>query len=174
MKRIKTFKLFESSETVEFLIGDLYGVNDPHFLKDALTSLFDELDDFNFEIRYNIQCLFSLNKEWRHLVRTEGFEWDYNLFIDDEKGLHKVDYDMWEGFRSSNNIPYDLFGASISVICYTNLLDKNWDELYKVVDFINDGLKSFDLGNIQVDRKSSGFLSPDFGSTGYLLSLEVR
>ena len=93
MRYLKSYKIFESKETNEFLIQDLFGV-EPIHLREVLTSLLDELDVPQFEIRYSISSLFNLDKEWRHLVKSEGFSWQYELFIDNEKGLNKVDYDM--------------------------------------------------------------------------------
>lgn len=167
MKYLKSYKLFESKEN-EFLIEDLFGV-EPMNLRDVITSLLDELDVPQFEIRYSISSLFNLNKEWRHLVETEGFSWQYELFIDNEKGLNKVDYDMWEKFTTDNNMPYELFGASINVICFKQH-NNDFDELSDVINFINDGLSEYKL-NVRAEKKFSGFLSPDFGTTGYMIQL---
>lgn len=167
MKYLKSYKLFESKENV-FLIEDLFGV-EPMNLRDVITSLLDELDVPQFEIRYSISSLFNLNKEWRHLVETEGFSWQYELFIDNEKGLNKVDYDMWEKFRTDNNMPYELFGASINVICFKQH-NNDFDKLSDVINFINDGLSEYKL-NVRAAKKFSGFLIPDFGTTGYMIQL---
>lgn len=163
----ESYKLFESKEN-EFLIEDLFGV-EPMNLRDVITSLLDELDVPQFEIRYSISSLFNLNKEWRHLVETDDFSWQYELFIDNEKGLNKVDYDMWEKFRTDNNIPYELFGASINVICFKQH-NNDFDELSDVINFINDGLSEYKL-NVRAAKKFSGFLIPDFGTTGYMIQL---
>lgn len=166
MKYLKRFN--ESKETNEFLIQDLFGV-DAANLRDVMTSLLDELDVPQFEIRYSITSLFNLDKEWRHLVDSEDFSWQYKLFIDNEKGLNKVDYDMWERLRTTNNMPYELFGAAINVICYKQH-NRNFEELGDIIEFINDGLSEYGL-DIVADKKFSGFLSPDFGTTGYMIQL---
>ncbi len=50
----------------------------------------------------------------------------------------------------------------------------------EVINFINDGLDSYTdyMGDgsderikLKADKRFSGFLSPDFGSTGYLIGL---
>lgn len=179
MKHLKTYKLFESNETVEFLVEDLFGV-DPRKLRDVMSSLLDELEVHQFEIRYSIEANIHLDSEWRHLVGSPDFRWEkYDLFIDDERGLNKVDYDVFERFRTTNNIPYNKFSASISVICYKQH-NKNFDELEEVINFINDGLDGYTdyMGDgsgeritLKADKRFSGFLSPDFGSTGYLIGL---
>ena len=167
MRYLKTYKIFESKEN-EFLIEDLFGVG-PMNLRDVITSLLDELDVPQFEIRYSISSLFNLNKEWRHLFRSEDFSWQYELFIDNENGLNKVDYDMWERFITTNNMPYELFGASINVICFKRH-NNDFDELSNIINFINDGLSEYKL-NVRAEKKFSGFLSPDFGTTGYMIHL---
>jgi len=169
MKHLKTYKLFESSETIEFLVEDLFGV-DPHKLRDVMTSILDELEVPQFEIRYTITpSVFNLDKEWRHLVNNDDFSWQYELFIDNEKGLNKVDYDMFERFRTNKNIPYDKFSASINVICYKQH-NNNLDELGDIIEFINSELPEYGI-KLKADKKFSGFLSPDFGNTGYMIQL---
>lgn len=168
MKYLKKYKVFENNQSLDFLIEDLFGV-DPFKIRDIITSLLDELDVPQFEIRYSISSIFNLDKEWRHLIGSDDFSWQYELFIDNEKGLHKVDYDMWERFRTKNNIPYDKFSASVNIICYKQH-NNNFDELHDVIDFINDGLSEYDF-NMRAEKKFSGFLSPDFGNTGYLIQL---
>ena len=78
MKNLKTYKLFESVETIEFLVEDLFGV-DPQHLRDVMTSLLDELEVPQFEIRYSINSVFNLDKEWRHLVNNDDFSWQYEF-----------------------------------------------------------------------------------------------
>lgn len=169
MKYLKTYKVFESVETIEFLVEDLFGV-DPQHLRDVMTSLLDELEVPQFEIRYTITpSVFNLDKEWRHLVNNDDFSWQYELFIDNEKGLNKVDYDMFDRFRTNNNIPYDKFSASINIICYKQH-NNNFDELGEIIEFINNELPEYGI-KLKADKKFSGFLSPDFGNTGYMIQL---
>lgn len=168
MKYLKAYKVFESVETIEFLIEDLFGV-DPQHLRDVMTSLLDELEVPQFEIRYTISSVFNLDKEWRHLVNNDDFSWQYELFIDNEKGLNKVDYDMFERFRTNNNIPYDKFSASINIICYKKH-NNNFDELGDIIEFINNELPEYGI-KLKADKEFSGFLSPNFGNTGYMIQL---
>lgn len=168
MKYLKSYKLFESAETIEFLVEDLFGV-DPQNLRDVMTSLLDELEVLQFEIRYSINSVFNLDKEWRHLVNNDDFSWQYELFIDNEKGLNKVDYDMFERLRTNNNIPYDKFSASINIICYKQH-NNSFDELGDIIEFINNELPEYGI-KLKADKKFSGFLSPDFGNTGYMIQL---
>lgn len=168
MKHLKTYKIFESNENVEFLVEDLFGV-EPIGLRDVITSLLDELEVPQFDIRYTISSNFNLDKDFRHLVNSEDFSWQYDLFVDSEKGLHKKDYDMWLRFITKNNMPYNKFNAAINVFCYKQH-SKYYTELHKIIDFINQGFSEYGL-NVSVDKKFSGFLSPDFGTTGFMLQL---
>ena len=166
MKHLKTYKLFESVETIEFLVEDLFGV-DPQHLRDVMTSLLDELEVAQFEIRYSMRQLGQLKM---NLVNNGDFSWQYELFIDNEKGLNKVDYDMFDRFRTNNNIPYDKFSASINIICYKQH-NNNFDELGDIIEFINNELPEYGI-KLKADKKFSGFLSPDFfGNTGYMIQL---
>jgi hypothetical protein len=165
MKHLTKYKIFESHENSS-LVEELFDI-DPVYLRDVITSLFDEINVSTFDIYYMVNPhSLRLTTKAR---QDDNFKYEYILFLDDSGKIDKVDYDIWVKFKNTHNVDDKLFSAYIMCVSVNSIIkvgDK--EKLDEVIDFLNKGISEWGekMKGVKISKKHSGFSNSDLVGNG--------
>lgn len=168
MKNLIHYKLFENKENLKDMIEDLFGI-DPHYFRDVITSIMDDMGFYDIEFLYIASIINRLRKKIN--TNDQNYSDFYALFIDDENGLHKQDYDKFIRYTQNEDDMKEMFSGAFHLLIHKEINKNRFDE---IINYLEENIYNYGekMKNVVIDRKKSIIFDKSMG-TGDFLGVNV-